>query len=425
MKKILLIIGYALFLINVVRSQSVQPAITNVSFVNQLCPDFIFDTLINYKKEKLTIADLKGKFVIIDFWGTFCLPCITAFPKIEKLQRQFGDSLQVLLVATDGYQKAKRFYESREKMNRSMSLPCAINRNVVKYFQIKTVSTYVWIDDQGYIKAITDDAGLTDQNIANFIGKKDLHIKEKEKNVNWDHKRPLAAVASEMDSSNVIYSASLTKYLKGITAGYYYPKKGIGTKVFAHNSSINTLYRMAFGDSSGAVKYNRLIIESAHPEKFAPPKDGDFEKWKYDHAYCYELTVPIDKQNDILKIMREDLKRLFRANVYMENRSVKCLILKAEKKSCCLPEKTSVPRRVYNAGGITITNHPFHEFVDMVRHYMQDKIVLDETGITGNVDIVLEAQMNEVDAINESLKKYGLHLQYEHRTVPMLVIKDQ
>jgi thiol-disulfide isomerase/thioredoxin len=424
MKKTLSIIVFISFLINAGRSQSVPSMKTDMSPLNKLCPDFVFDSLINYKKEKLAISDLKGRFVIIDFWGTFCLPCIKEFPKIEELQKRFGDTLQVLLVATDGFQKAKHFYETRRKNNRPMLLPCTVNTDARNYFQIRTVSTYVWLDDQGYVKAITDDSQLTEQNIADFVNRRNIRLRGIESHAMLDGKRPLVSVAHEMDSSNVIYNSSLTKYLKGVAGTYYYPKKGIGTKIFAHNASINTLYRLAFGDSTGAIKVNRLVNECAHPEKFELPKDWDFQTWKYDNAYCYELIVPKAKENQILKIMQEDLKRLFGANVFFEERTQKCLVLKAGKNPHLLADKTSTPKRVYNGGGITVTNTPFDLFVEMIRYYNQTKIVLDETGITGNVTIALEAQMNDVDALNEALKKIDLYLQYEDRPVQMLLIKD-
>ncbi len=35
--------------------------------------------------------DLLGRFVVIDFWATWCAPCIAAFPKLNKLDRRFAD----------------------------------------------------------------------------------------------------------------------------------------------------------------------------------------------------------------------------------------------------------------------------------------------------------------------------------------------
>jgi thiol-disulfide isomerase/thioredoxin len=424
MKKILLIIGLALFFIKAVRSQPVQPNITNVSFVNQLCPDFVFDTLINYKKEKLAIADLKGKFVIIDFWGTFCLPCIADFPKLESLQKKYSDSLQILLVAADGYQKAKLFYETRAKAKRPMYLPCAINRKFVKYFQVKEVSTYVWIDDQGYIKAITDYSQITAQNVADFINRKNLQLRNKQKEVIIDHKKYLVTVASEMDSSSVMYNSSLTKYLKGVSPAYYFPRKGIPTKVYARNMPIRNLYQIAFGDSMKAVPFNRTVIESAHPEKIACPKEEDFETWKVDNTFCYELTVPAEMQKDILLIMRENLNRLFGLHVYLEYRTKNCLVLKKDKEPHFFSDKTATPKKVWSTGGITVMNYPFAVFADMIQHYNPGIIVLDETGITGNIDLVIQAEMNDVDSLNKALEQHGLHLYYEDRQVQMLVIKD-
>ncbi|WP_205513821.1 redoxin family protein [Longitalea arenae] len=415
------------FLFLFTSESSAQPATadSNGPHINQLCPDFTFDTLINYKNEKLALTDLRGKFVIVDFWGTFCAPCIAAIPKIEALQKKFGNKLQVLMVATDGFLKAKQFYETRSKANKAMVLPCAINRKFVKYFQIKEVSTYVWLDDQGYIKAITDESQITEQNLSDFIAKKSLQVRNKEKEVLIDRGKPLLAAALEMDSGNVMYSSTLTKHLKGVTTSYLHPSRSGWTKVNAKNLPVILLYQIAFGDSVNAVPYNRTVIESAHPEKFTVPKDVYWEEWKLNNTYCYELTVPADKQKDILKIMRDELKNYFGYNAFQDYRSQKCLVLRAEKDFHFWADKSAPRKLVYNTGGITVINYPFARFAGMIQHYMQDKIIFDETGLTGNVDIVLQAEMNDVNSVNEALKKYGLQLHWEERQVQVLVIKDQ
>lgn len=422
MKSILPFFCFLLLFINENRSQPVA-SYANRSLINQLCPDFAFDTIINYKNEKLSLSDFRGKFVIVDFWGTFCIPCINAIPKMEQLQKKFGENLQVLMVATDGFQKAKHFYETRQKVNKPMFLPCAINRKFVKYFQIKEVSTYVWIDDQGYVKAITDESQLTDQNVDDFVKGKSIRVRQLGKTVSRDYKKSLVTVANEMDSGTVLYNSSFTKYLNGFTSTYAPLTRG-RTKISATNLPISLLFRIAFGDTANAVELNRTVIESAHPEKFICLKGEYWETWKLNNTYCYELTVPKDKQHEILQIMRDELRRFFGYHAFQEYRTQKCLVLRAEKNFQSWAGKTTAPKLVYNTGGITVTNHPFARFAGMIRHYMQDKIIFDETGLTGNVDIVLDAEMNDVDSVNESLKKYGLQLHWEDRKVQMLVIKD-
>jgi thiol-disulfide isomerase/thioredoxin len=383
----------------------------------------VFDTLLNYKKEKLALADLKGKFVIIDIFGTFCLPCIKDIPKIERFQKKFGDSLQILMVATDGFEKARQLYETKAKGNDPLYLPCAINRNLVNYFQVKEVSTYVWIDDQGYIKAISNDSQMTEQNVADFVNRKALHIRPLEKFVGMDYKKDLVSCAREIDSSTVLYSSTLTKCLKSFRSGYGLLVKG-RTKVSVTNMGIMNLYQIAFGDTTGGIKYNRTVIECTHPEKFIMAKEEDFEAWKLDNTFCYELRVSREKQKDIFKIMQDDLKRLFGYNVYEEYRTQKCLVLTADKNARMMADRSATPKIIYNAGGGAVINYPFADLFEMIQHYNQDKIILNETGITGNVAVTLQAQMNDIEALNEALKKYGLNLAYKNRQVKMLVIRD-
>jgi len=423
MLKLLSIIGF-IIIAGTVRSQSVNIAATNASPVDQLCPNFVFDTLLNYKKEKIALADWKGKPVIIDFYGTFCLPCITDIPRVENFQKEFGDSLQVLLVATDGFEKASHFYETRKKAGKPVTLPCAVNRQVVNYFQVKIVSTYVWIDEKGFVKAITDDSQLTEQNITAFVHKKDVHLREMETTAWADYKRYLVTIANEMDSNNVVYNSSLTKYLKGLKATYKYPPKGAGTVVHATNNQIFGLYKIAYGDSTGVVPFSRIVIESAHPEKILSPKGVDYAIWQLDNTYCYELKVPKEKQADILKIMQEDLKRFFGYNAYEEFRTQKCWVLTADNKTHIQADGSATPKMVYDASGCTAINRPFADLFDMIHHYNQEKIILDETGITANVDVRLQVQMNDMDALKEALKPYGLHLESKDRSIKMLVIKD-
>jgi thiol-disulfide isomerase/thioredoxin len=42
------------------------------------------------------VKDLKGKVVILDFWATYCPPCIEEIPHLMDLQAKYGDDLQVI-----------------------------------------------------------------------------------------------------------------------------------------------------------------------------------------------------------------------------------------------------------------------------------------------------------------------------------------
>lgn len=50
-------------------------------------------------------ASWKGKYYLIDFWGSWCGPCITDFPHVKALKEAFGDRLEILGVASDQEEK--------------------------------------------------------------------------------------------------------------------------------------------------------------------------------------------------------------------------------------------------------------------------------------------------------------------------------
>jgi thiol-disulfide isomerase/thioredoxin len=44
------------------------------------------------------ISDLKGKVVFVNFWGTWCIPCVAEMPTVQKLYNQFKDDTSVVFV---------------------------------------------------------------------------------------------------------------------------------------------------------------------------------------------------------------------------------------------------------------------------------------------------------------------------------------
>ncbi len=50
---------------------------------------------------KATLADYRGKYVLVNFWATWCAPCRKEMPQINALQKEFGgDDFEVLTIAS-------------------------------------------------------------------------------------------------------------------------------------------------------------------------------------------------------------------------------------------------------------------------------------------------------------------------------------
>lgn len=65
----------------------------------------------------ITLSSLRGKIVIVNFWASWCNPCVEEFPSLVKLMSQFKDDVVVLAVSED---------EARDDMTafmKAMKLP--------------------------------------------------------------------------------------------------------------------------------------------------------------------------------------------------------------------------------------------------------------------------------------------------------------
>jgi len=59
-------------------------------------------TLKNLNGEDVELSQLKGKVVLIDFWATYCKPCIIALPKIQEIHEKYSEDELVVLAINTG-----------------------------------------------------------------------------------------------------------------------------------------------------------------------------------------------------------------------------------------------------------------------------------------------------------------------------------
>lgn len=61
-------------------------------------PDF---TLKNQTGEDVTLSSLKGKYIVLDFWGTWCPPCMRGMSKMKNYYNKYKDNVEFVGIACD------------------------------------------------------------------------------------------------------------------------------------------------------------------------------------------------------------------------------------------------------------------------------------------------------------------------------------
>ncbi len=80
----------------VMQSAGTDPAKIKVAY--EPAPDI---TLTNMNGKAVRLHDYKGKVVLLNFWATWCAPCIAEFPQFIRLARAMPDDLVILAVSID------------------------------------------------------------------------------------------------------------------------------------------------------------------------------------------------------------------------------------------------------------------------------------------------------------------------------------
>lgn len=106
-------------------------------------------TLADLAGKQVSLADLKGKVVMLDFWATWCGPCRIELPRVDKLSRDLADKgLVVLAITAESREQASAYLEKNK-----LGLRCLIDAGgkVNGSYGIQAIPTVVVIDRNGNV----------------------------------------------------------------------------------------------------------------------------------------------------------------------------------------------------------------------------------------------------------------------------------
>jgi len=116
--------------------------------------NFIEDFTLNDPKDQpFKFSSLKGKYVLIDFWGSWCGPCHAAFKELRKLYAAYHDKgFEILGLATENSKTAWLKDLEKEKLPWLQVIDEQENKSVsLKQFAISKYPTTVLVDPAGKI----------------------------------------------------------------------------------------------------------------------------------------------------------------------------------------------------------------------------------------------------------------------------------
>jgi thiol-disulfide isomerase/thioredoxin len=113
-------------------------------------PEFSIATMDG---ELVTLADLRGRVVLLDFWGTWCPPCLAATPTLLEVARQYKNEPFTLIgVSSDAPGDAQKIRDYVAAKNMTWASVHDTQRKVIRLYEVSAYPTYVIIDAEGIIR---------------------------------------------------------------------------------------------------------------------------------------------------------------------------------------------------------------------------------------------------------------------------------
>jgi cytochrome c biogenesis protein CcmG, thiol:disulfide interchange protein DsbE len=114
--------------------------------INSQAPDFT----IKDADKTVSLSQFRGKPLVLNFWATWCPPCVEEIPSMMRLQQQLGNRVQILAVSTDIDNAAYHRFIADKKVN-FLTVRDGDQEANTMYGTFKFPETYI-IDSKGVIR---------------------------------------------------------------------------------------------------------------------------------------------------------------------------------------------------------------------------------------------------------------------------------
>ncbi len=152
--------NYERFFATIRSRYSSQKSLSNKLKVGDVSPDFNF---VNYKGGMTSLKDLRGNYVYIDVWATWCGPCKQQIPYLKKLEEEFKNKpIKFVSISVDdarrnggsrkkAEEKWRKFVKDNKLGGIQLFSDAGWQATFIKKYGIRGIPRFILIDKEGKI----------------------------------------------------------------------------------------------------------------------------------------------------------------------------------------------------------------------------------------------------------------------------------
>ncbi len=403
MKKSLCFVLVLLFL----QSKAQEPVLT----LGSRFPDIVIRNISNAPvKEFYLNKAVDKKLLILNFWGTWCSPCIPEMDSLAKLQKTNAGKIQVIAISDDSEERKGKYLQKKPS---SIWLATDTSYTLYNMFDLAFVGQSAIINSDKKIVALVRTDSINQQMIDKLLRgdsvKQSVGTKQ-------------AAIRTGEDPFGVDSLMEHSFTIRGYKKGQFSMSKRYlddpyrGRRASWFNVSIGSLYRAAYGIKS---YQKQEFYDSSVSEKEVHSHDMK----NTDALYCLDLLVSPAQKDSLYFFMQQYLNDYTPVKVRLEKRNIEVYVLKripstmaSLKPSVSEKSSYSFSGRGYDGTKVSLAN--------FAGDYLTNELgfpVVDENGLPGFYDIKTTVELRNTENIKKSIEALGLMVEKAVREVDVII----
>jgi thiol-disulfide isomerase/thioredoxin len=400
-------------------------------------PDFSLNVQLQGKGTpvKKTLADYKGRWLLLEFWTKTCATCIEGFPRLKAMADSLSSQMDFLLVGKND----KKYNEGIEAMygriakEENLELSVAFDTLSFSSFGVWATPNAVVISPEGMIRSISNGTEVTLASLKKLINgeKADLVQLVDGKLVEKKIGRERKIIADTLGPT--AHRSELTAWsFDGSSSGARNIRDNYRKGIFQSKiSSLCELYMLATlghaiwnaRDSIYGKNWQKPLLELRDSTLF----QSNFSRQQHLFAYRIEMINPSVAQKDLQQAMQGDLDNWFGFKARVQIRPMptwKLVVLDAAKVRL-LQSSTSVKQITGDHSGIVMKKARTTDIVKLIASYHQKQVIVDETDFPHDIDLALQVNLTNLEELAKALKEIGFGLVRSTKQMQVLVISDK